>query len=64
MKIDLTKKQIELTREQIENIRCALETICDIQNYTYVFEDEEHRDHCAALDDFNNAVEEAVKEQK
>lgn len=55
--------KIELTREQIENIRCALETICDIQNYTYVFEDEEHRDHCAALDDFNNAVEKA-KDQK
>lgn len=63
MKIDLTKKQIELTREQIENIRCALETICGMQNYTYVFDDEEHRDHCAALDDFNTAVEKA-KDQK
>lgn len=41
----------------------ALETICGMQNYTYVFDDEEHRDHCAALDDFNNAVERA-KEQK
>ena len=55
--------KIELTNEQIENIWSALETICGMQNYTYVFDDEEHRDHCAALDDFNTAVEKA-KEQK
>ena len=54
--------KIELTNEQVENICSALETICGMQNYTYVFDDEEHRDHCAALDDFNNAVEKA-KEQ-
>lgn len=55
--------KIELTNEQIENICSALETICCMQNYTYVFDDEEHGDHCAALDDFNTAVEKA-KEQK
>lgn len=55
--------KIELTDEQIENICSALETICGMQNYTYVFDDEEHRDHCATLDDFNTAVEKA-NEQK
>lgn len=55
--------KIELTNEQIENICSALETICGMQDYTYVFDDEEHRDHCAVLDAFNTAVEKA-KEQK